>query len=211
MVGANGEVSTKVNVFQGQVDVVAAGKVQPVTASRSTEVVQGSAPQAAREFSPPPICLRMELSASALMSVTDPYDRSAGQTRFGTVSQIPRSIVTAPQEHPQVVDIFSPTAGDWEVGIVPRGDGGAFQLVVSTVVGKTTGVPKNLTGFIEPGQRLVTHIHLGDGGQVDRVGAFQQLTQTRAKIVDVGSTTTAPLPQPKIFAPVLDQLSCGLA
>jgi len=130
----------------------------------------------------PPVCLRMGLDSPAMMTVTDPDGRSAGHTPLGAVSQIPQTTVTGPQEHPQLVEIFSPKAGDWEVRIVPRGEGGAFQLVMNTVVGTKTGTSKVLTGSIQPGQRLVTHIHLGDGGEADRFDAFQQTTQTRANI-----------------------------
>lgn len=65
-----------------------------------------------------------------MMTVTDPHDRSAGRTPRGTVSQIPQATVSGAADGIQVVDIRSPKAGSWEVGIVPRGDGGDFQLTV---------------------------------------------------------------------------------
>ncbi len=210
-VGANSAAVTRVTVFHGQVDMVAAGQVQPVTASHTAEVAEGGSPQELKQVTLPQRCLRMELLSSAMMTVTDPEGRSAGQTPLGAVSQIPQTTMTGPQEDPQLVDVFSPSAGDWEVGIVPRGEGGVFQLVVSTVVGMKPGTPTVLRGAIQAGQRLVTHIHVDDSGAADRFAAFQQSAQTKANIAlaRIGGTTTAPFPQAKVVAPAVDQLPPG--
>jgi len=195
---------TTVNVYQGQVDLVAAGVVQPVTASQTTEVVQSGAPQPPKQVGSPADCLRLELDSSAMMTVTDPHDRSAGQTVLGTVSQIPRSIVAGAQDARQLVDITSPKAGDWEIGIVPRGAGGSFRLVVTSVTGTTIGTSRSLVGAVQPGQRLVTHIRLGDGGQVE-LGPLEQVSRSRARIVEGDKTTTAPLPGARLFAPSVER------
>lgn len=205
-VGADGEVITRVSVFDGQVDLVAAGAVRPVIATQTTEVVQHSAPRPPKQMAPPQSCLRMELTSSALMTVTDPDARSVGRTPRGTVSQTPKSMVNGPQEPTQLVDAFSPQSGDWEVGITPRGDGGTFELLVNIVGTKTGTATAVLTGSIQPGQRLVMHMRITDDGQVS-VGALQPMSATRAKIVDVGYTTSAPLPQAKLFVPAVDRPS----
>ncbi|MDE3112707.1 MAG: FecR domain-containing protein, partial [Chloroflexota bacterium] len=208
IVGANGQVVTKVNVFQGQVDMVAAGKVEPVTSQHTSEVVQGQPPAAPQQVSVPPVRLRLGMNSPAMLTVTDPDGRTAGQTPQGTVSQIPQTTVTGPQEHPQLVDVFSPLSGDWEIGVVPRGDGGAFQMVVNTFAGTDTKQSQMLAGQIQPGQRLVTHIHIGGDGSADRPGAFVATQETKAKIAlaQIGATTSAPLPQAKVYAPSVDQL-----
>lgn len=210
--GVNGQIVTKVSVFQGLVDLVAAGAVRPLTASQASEVVAGSPPQAPKQITLPPVCVRMELSSAAMMTVTDPGGRSAGQMPLGAVSQIPATILTGPQTVPQSIDIFSPQAGEWEIGIVARGDGGAFQLVVDTAVGGRRAASSVVASTIQPGQRLVTRIHVEEGGQADGLSALEQTTRTKANVALPGhGTTTAPLPRARTFSPVADPLalSCG--
>jgi hypothetical protein len=151
----------------------------------------------------------MELSSSAMMAVTDPDGRSAGQTPLAAVNQIPKTILTAPQEEPQFIDILSPKAGEWEVGIVARGEGGSFRLAMATVVGtKTTS--RAVVGSIRPGQRLVTLIRLDDSGQADGFGPLQQTTETRARLaLPQHGATTAALPRAKLFALVVGQIPLG--
>ncbi len=95
--GPGGQVVTTVNVFQGQVDMVAAGVVQPVPAGRTTNVQTGSPPQPTQQIVPPPQRLRLGLTGpAAQMTATDPDGRTAGQTSFGTVSQIPPACTIIP-------------------------------------------------------------------------------------------------------------------
>src|SRR5262249_48800632 len=97
--GPGGQVVTSINVFQGQVDMVAAGVVQPVQAGRTTSVETGSAPQPTQQIVPPAQRLRIGLTGpAAQMTTTDPDGRTAGQLTIGTVSQIPQTTVTGPQD-----------------------------------------------------------------------------------------------------------------
>lgn len=191
---------TEVRVFRGQVDVVAAGMAQPVTAVQMTSVTQGSAPEPARPIEAPPTCVRLTMTSSALMLITDPHGRSSGQTRMSAVSQIPRSTVTGPQSEVQAIDVFSPIPGIWEIGIVPRGDGGAFELSLTTVVGTRRTASRTLSAAIQPGQQLIAHIGIGDDGTVGNIEPLQQASRTRARIAEF-PTTTAYLPGAKPLAP----------
>lgn len=206
----SGAALTRVAVFEGRVDLVAAGRVEAVDAGHTAEVVEGSPPQAARRVTPPEVCVRMEVTSAALITVTDPDGRSAGQTRFGTVSQIPKTVVTGPDLDPQVVDIFAPGAGEWEIGIVPRGDGGALQLRVTTVVG--TAVDAKLMAIVlRTGERLVTRIRFDDDGRAGNLGTPVHTAETRAVALPTQGTTTAALPHARVFDPDIDQFALRCA
>lgn len=208
----NEEAITKVTVFDGRVDLVAAGSVEVVNAGFISEVSEGRAPQAARRAIPPEVCLRVEVSDAALVIVTDPKGRSAGQTPLGTVSQIPQTSVSGPLTGPQSIDVFSPTPGDWEIGIVPRADGGAFQLRVVAMVGDQRGEDKLLVSTAASGQRLVTRIGLGQDGRPGRLEPPVNTTKSRAVALPADHTATADLPQARLVAPVTDPStpSCGI-
>lgn len=202
-----GGTATTVTVFQGRVDLVAAGKVVPLAASYQAEVMTGSPPGDARQVTGD-ICTRFEVTTEALITVTDPQGRTSGQTKLGTVSQIPKAIVAGPQTVPQTIDVFAPFAGEWEIGIVPRRDGGPVQLVVRTVVGAEVVSTKAMTMSFGPGERLVTRIRLGADG---RAGAFEAPVRshdTRANLaLPSEGTTTVPLPQAKVFPPAGQDLA----
>src|SRR6266508_58700 len=208
---ATGEVVTRVNVFQGQVDMVAAGQVQPVPAGQTSSVEQGKAPEPPQQVVPPEKRLRVGLAGpSAMMTATDPNSRTAGQTPGGTVNQIPQATVTGPQDQPQMVDIFSPKPGEWELAVQPRGEGGSFQLIVNTIIGKdgASGAvdesgKKVLANTIKAGQKLVTRIRILDDGKPGELAAFQETAETKAKIglKPDQKTTSAPLAQARQFAP----------
>ncbi|MBI2983077.1 MAG: FecR domain-containing protein, partial [Chloroflexi bacterium] len=215
---ATGEVVTKVNVFQGQVDMVAAGAVQAVVAGQTTAVETGRAPAPPVQKPPPPIRLRVGMNSPAMMTVTDPDRRSAGQTPFGTVNQIPQTTVTGPQDHPQIVDINGPRPGTYEIAIQPRGDGGPFQLILNSIIGRegASGAVdeknmKVITNTIGPGQKLVTRIRILDDGQAgnfERMESLTSATPTRAKVATKQATTSAPLPAAaRQFAPPVDQIA----
>lgn len=207
---ADAVVATEVSVFHGQVDVVAAGMVRPVVASETTRVAHGTAPEPVRRIDGVQGCLRLVVGSSALMIVTDPDGRAAGQGRLSTVSQIPRSTVTPPQAETQRVDVFAPGAGTWEIGIVPRGEGGPFHLEVTSAPGTQAVASKILTGTIQAGQQLVTRIVLRHDGALEGFEVIQPTSQLRAKIADVGATPTAYLPGARPFAPApTGPLSCG--
>jgi hypothetical protein len=208
-VAGAGAAVTEVSVFQGHVDVVAAGTVRPVMASQMTRVAQGAAPEPTRQLDASQNCVRLALSSSAMMIVTDPGGRSAGQIRMSSVSQIPRSTITGPQAEVQLIDVFSPTAGTWEIGIVPRGNGGAFELEVTSVIGARARTSRTLTSIVQPGQQLVTRIALSDAGVLEAFDALQQTSRLRARVTDVGGTPTAYLPAARPFVPTLTEpLSC---
>jgi hypothetical protein len=203
-----GAALTRVAVFEGRVDLVAGGKVVPIAAGQSSEVVSGTAPSAARRMTVEGMCVRIEASSAALVTVTDPDGRTAGLTVLGVVSQIPRTIVSGPQTAPQSVDIFAPTAGDWEIGMVPRANGGPFQLRVTTVAGGKIVDMRALAMALSLGDRAVTKVRLDPDGRGGSFGAPVQTTETRAVALPSENTTTAPLPMARLFTPEeLDELS----
>ncbi|MEK7284238.1 MAG: FecR family protein, partial [Chloroflexota bacterium] len=114
---------TTVNVFQGTVVMVAAGAEVPVAAGKQTAVQQGAPPAPPVLAKPAEVRLRLGLNSPATMVVTDPIGRSAGITPNGVVNAVPGTSTTAPEDHPQLVDISSPVAGEWEIALQPRGDG----------------------------------------------------------------------------------------
>jgi hypothetical protein len=208
----SGAALTRVAVFDGRVDLVAGGKVVPIPAGHSAEVAKGSAPRAAQRLAPDGICMRIEASSAALITVTDPDGRSAGQTLLGAVNQIPQTIVPGPQDDPQAVAIFSPAVGEWEIGIIPRDEGGSFQLVVTTVDGTQVIDQSTLAGMLRTYERLVTRIRLDTLGQTGTFEPPVQTTQTRALALPSEHTTTAPLPLARLFVPAEAPpgLGCGI-
>lgn len=192
---------TRVAVFDGKVDLVAGGQIVPILAGHTGEVAEGSAPRAAQRLAPDGICMRIEVSSAGLITVTDPDGRSAGLTPMGHVSQIPRTVVSGPQTAPQSVDFFAPTAGDWEIGVVPRGSGGPFQLRVTTVAaGKIVDV-RALAVALGLGERVVTNVRLDPDGRAGSFGAPVRTTETRAVALPSEKTTTAPMPMARLFRP----------
>ncbi|MBM4434784.1 MAG: hypothetical protein FJ028_06750 [Chloroflexi bacterium] len=64
------------------------------------------------------------MNSPAMMSVTDPDRRTAGQTASGAVDRIPGTAVTGPQDHPRIVEVSAPRAGERGIAVQPKGGGG---------------------------------------------------------------------------------------
>jgi hypothetical protein len=191
---------TTVAVFTGTVDLVAAGQVRPVNAHQVAEVIKGEPPGAAAGIGPATSCLLVSADPSVLVTVTDPDGRSAGLLPGGTVNQIPRTRVS-PQADDQGVAVRSPPVGEWEVGVAPRTEGGAFRIGVHLLGPPARGLTQELVGTTRTGQRSVARIRVGSDGTVAVIGSFEEAARSRANIAPapIGGTTTAPLPHARPF------------
>lgn len=205
--GPSGSAGLRVSVFEGRADLVLRGRILPVPAGHETKIVGDDLPVGAERITPQGACMRIEVTSEALVTVTDPHGRSAGVTPKGVLSQIPGAIVTGPQDDPQAIEVFSPAAGNWEIGIVPRDDGGPLQLLAITAAGGEIVDQRALTMTLGQGQRAVTGIRLEADGRSGSFAAPVQTTATRAVALPSGTTTTAPLPQARLFEPTDDPLA----
>lgn len=162
--------ATTIRVSEGTVAVAAQGVEIPVTPGLQTTVAPGAAPVAPVPWTAPRLRVAMRGAAGSSMAVMDSLDRACGFVEPGSlgilaptpleVQQIPLCTVTPFSGGVSTVEVGDPTAGTYTIVVFSTGDGGAFTVEASGVLGSTLTFAATAVGDILPGKIRATQISL---------------------------------------------------